>query len=247
MEIASQTGKCCRIRLFVSDRAEAESTIGKKLPEGFDKTNTQINYAGGNETIVNESARTYSTNINEMIAQKAEDIFKLMSAHGFLYSQNHSGINEVDKANTPDDVKEACRTLGLKYAPSGFATLIAQNASPSDKARKWPNCDCSLFTSWVLKECGVMKGGTLRAISGDYLAGKIPLESGYHLESIPSPEMGCILSKPNHVALALSTATKADFGGTKWWDAQVPAERKGWEGNEDCKEHRKKINIYSTP
>lgn len=92
-----------------------------------------------------------------------------------------------------------------------------------------------------------MKGGSNRACSGDYLAGKIPLESGYRLESIPSPEMGCILSKPRHVALALSTSTKADFGGTKWWDAQVPAERKAWEGTTDCTQHRGKISIYSTP
>lgn len=245
--LVQQVDRCCRVRLFVFDRKEAESTIGgKRLPEGFDKTNAQLVYEGGGENIVTESSRVYSTDISEMIAQKAEDIFKLMSAQGFLYMQVKNGarISPVGSANTTEGVKTACARDGFKYAPNGLATIASERATPADKSQKWPICDCSLFVSWVLMECGVVKSPST---SGDYALGTIPLQSGFYLKEISTPERGCILAKSGHAAIALSPATSADFGGTKWWVDDVPGDRKSWEGTTASVEHGGKIQFFQSP
>lgn len=245
--IYPQCEKCCRIRLFVADKAEAESTLGKKLPDGFDKTNAYIEYVGGIENIVNESSKTYSTVINEMIAQKAEDMMKLMSEQGFLYSQGHNGIKPIASANIPESTRAACDALGLKYCTSGMATLISEKASAADKSHGWACCDCSLFVSWVLMECGVLKA---RNVAADFKAGTLNLERGFHLEPLNGPEIGCIMARTSpvgHAAIALSSSLKADFGGTKWWSQYIPAERRDWGGTADSSQHGKTIQIFNSP
>lgn len=235
IQITPYNEKCCRVRLFV-ESVEAAQTITQKLvdPE-MAKRNKTLEYSGGKtETYVGNATTTGNLQLD--IANTAKVLLNVYTQCGFVYSWKHSGVVSVESSKVETWVKEKLKAAGITHTTQNVVKIRMSDATSEEQARSWPTADCSSFVSSVLTSLGITSSN---ATAGEYNSGKPSnLINGYRLEKIDTPEMGCILSKPTHVGLAISATQQADFGVTNWMrnilegDGNI-SHRLNWGGREN--------------